>query len=153
MKYDSTASTLEHIQNVRNGISEVIKELLDSAKNHDSSKLGPEEKDIFDEFSTRLKNSTYGSEEYNGFLKTMKKALDHHYANNRHHPEFFENGIHGMNLLDLIELMVDWNAATKRHGNGDILKSIEKNQERFGYSDELKGILINTAHWLKEKSV
>ena len=30
----------------------------------------------------------------------------------------------------------------------DILKSIELNQERFGYSDEIKHILINTAHQL-----
>ena len=37
---------------------------------------------------------------------------------------------------------------TLRHDDGDILKSIELNQERFGYSDEIKHILINTAHQL-----
>lgn len=36
-------------------------------------------------------------------------------------------------------------AATLRHNNGDLRKSIEMNQRRFGYSDELKQILLNTA--------
>ena len=37
-------------------------------------------------------------------------------------------------------------AAVKRHEDGDILLSIELNQRRFGYSDELKQILINTVN-------
>lgn len=49
-----------------------------------------------------------------------------------------------MNLVDLIEMLCDWVAATKRHEDGDILKSLEINQKRFGYSDEFKNILKNT---------
>jgi hypothetical protein len=33
---------------------------------------------------------------------------------------------------------------TMRHNDGDIWRSIEINQKRFGYSDELKAILQNT---------
>jgi hypothetical protein len=58
----------------------------------------------------------------------------------------FENGIQGMNLVDLVEMICDWKAATLRHENGDIFKSIEMNQNRFGYSDELKQIFINTVN-------
>jgi hypothetical protein len=39
---------------------------------------------------------------------------------------------------------MDWKAATLRHADGDILKSIEINQKRFGYSDDLKEIFKNT---------
>ena len=74
----------------------------------------------------------------------MKIALDHHYAENRHHPEHFENGIQEMNIVDICEMIADWKAASLRHADGDIMKSIEINQKRFGYSDELKSILINT---------
>ena len=74
----------------------------------------------------------------------MQVALDHHYANNSHHPEHYKNGIMGMDLIDLIEMICDWKAATERNANGDIMKSIEINQKRFNYSDELKQILINT---------
>ena len=41
-------------------------------------------------------------------------------------------------------MMADWKAASLRHSDGDIYKSIEINQKRFGYSDELKQIFINT---------
>ncbi len=49
-----------------------------------------------------------------------------------------------MTLVDLIELLCDWKAATMRHSTGNIRESIEKNQRRFGYSDALKQIFLNT---------
>ena len=56
-----------------------------------------------------------------------------------------------MNLMQLVEMICDWYAASQRHEDGDIYKSIEINQERFGYSDELKSIFIRTIEWIKEK--
>jgi hypothetical protein len=141
----TNAQTLEHIQNVRNLINLAIRELLHRAEIHDQSKLGDIERQTFVEFTPKLKASTYGSEEYHGFLKAMKPALDNHYACNRHHPEHFgEAGILGMSLIDLLEMLLDWKASSGRHSNGNIWRSIEINQKRFGYSDELKGILQNT---------
>jgi hypothetical protein len=52
--------------------------------------------------------------------------------------------LESMNLVDIIELLSDWKAATGRCLNGDIYKSIEINQSRFGYTDEIKKIFINT---------
>jgi hypothetical protein len=112
---------------------------------HDQTKLESPEKEIFDEYTPKLKNTTYGSEEYSKYLKEMKIALDHHYKNNRHHPEHFNNGIRDMNLIDIIEMFCDWLSATERHDDGDIFKSIEYNQNRFGYSSDLKDIFDNTA--------
>lgn len=143
--YDSTNDTLKHIDQVRIFINELNYRLLDRANTHDVSKCHSPEKQIFDEYTPKLAESTYGSEEYKFYLNGMKVALDHHYAENRHHPEHFENGIKDMNLVDICEMIADWKAATLRHNNGDIYKSIEINQKRFGYSDELKQILINTA--------
>jgi hypothetical protein len=35
----------------------------------------------------------------------MGDGLKHHYAHNRHHPEFFgEDGVDGMSLVDVIEM-------------------------------------------------
>lgn len=53
-----------------------------------------------------------------------------------------------MNLIDIMEMVCDWLAATHRHDTGDIMVSLEKNQERFGYSDELKQIFLNTVKYL-----
>lgn len=103
---------------------------------------------MFDEYSSNLKHCTYGSEEYKSFLDGLKPALNIHYANNRHHPEHFADGIRGMNLLDVLEMICDWKASSERHADGNIYRSIEINQSRFGYSDEVKDILKNTVDFL-----
>ena len=57
-----------------------------------------------------------------------------------------------MNLYDLIEMFYDWRAATERGVNGDIMKSIKINANRFGISKQLKQILINTENYEKAKT-
>ena len=49
-----------------------------------------------------------------------------------------------MTLIDILEMLVDWKAATKRNLNGDITKSINLNQKRFNIDDQLTKILHNT---------
>lgn len=143
-KFETMVQTYEHKQNVSKFISFILHDLIIRSIYHDNSKLESPEVDIFTEYTPKLANSTYGSEEYHQFLKEMKPALDNHYANNPHHPEHYDNGIKDMDLVDLIEMICDWKAATLRHNDGDIYKSIELNQKRFGYSDELKQIFKNT---------
>ena len=53
-----------------------------------------------------------------------------------------------MNLLDLLEMVLDWVAATQRLAGGDVRQSIEINQARFGYSDDIKRLMINTVEYL-----
>ena len=139
--YDSSADTLLHIKRVGNFLHKVSMELLARADNHDGSKLRSPEKEIFDIYTPKLKGTTYGSEEYKGYLKEMNKALDSHYALNHHHPEHYEDGINDMDLIDLIEMICDWRAATERHADGDIRTSIIKNAERFKISPQLEKIL------------
>lgn len=157
---DSRIETYKHIQAVQRLMSRVLNCLLERLNVHDQSKLVSPEVEVFDEFTPKLAGSTYGSDEYKSYLSAMKPALDHHYAVNSHHPEYhalsgsgvgidpelLTNGvaIRSMSLLDILEMLVDWKAATLRHNDGDIRRSIEINQKRFGYSDELKQILLNT---------
>ena len=142
--------TIKHIDTVRRAIDIVIKELEIRKDLHDKTKLEEPEFTTFLIYTEKLKGSTYGSTEYNQFLKDMKPALDHHYANNRHHPEHFTNGIDGMNLIDIIELFCDWKSATLRHDDGDINKSIELNKKRFQLSDQLESIFKNTVSCFSE---
>jgi hypothetical protein len=129
----------------------IISELATRGPFHDSSKTSSPEVEVFDEYSPKLKGLTYGSDEYRKCLRAMKPAIEHHYKLNRHHPEHFENGIRGMNLVDLTEMFCDWLAASKRHDNGDIFKSIEMNAQRFGYDQVMIDILTNTARLLGEE--
>lgn len=147
----SIEQTKKHKAFVKKFMDNLILKLVNRAVEHDNSKLKEPEASIFEKYTPLLKNTTYGSDEYKKYLKEMEPALHHHYSNNRHHPEHFEQGVNDMNLVDLIEMTCDWYAATLRHSDGDINKSIEINKKRFGISDQLATILSNTVIHLFEK--
>jgi len=86
---ETNAATQQHINLVRSLLRKAAVDLLVRGEVHDLSKFSPEEAEAFAEVTPRLRSSTYGSEEYKGFLRELGPALGHHYANNRHHPEFF----------------------------------------------------------------
>ena len=201
MSYDSRPDTHEHIGQVRGLLLGVAAGLTERAHRHDRSKLESPEREVFDEFTPKLRDSTYGSDEYKSFLGGMGEGLRHHYEVNDHHPEHFPaapahetsirvgtayhpsgdeytvaaadcdqcdwtergdeggvrdaaasherehhepGGIHAMNLIQLTEMLCDWIAATRRHADGDIHRSIDQNAERFGYGDELCRLLHDT---------
>jgi len=144
--------TYQHINNVMHYLSQMQKHLINRMFDHDRTKLSTPEVECFTRTTERLKGLTYGSDEYKECLKDMKVALDHHYANNRHHPEHFENGVFDMNLIDIMEMFCDWYAACQRHDDGDIYKSIEINKKRFNLSEPLTQILINTVPLLNKEA-
>lgn len=146
--YDSSVDTLKHIKRVNELLIKFSSQLLERAMVHDESKLEPEEKELFDEYTPKLKDATYGSDEYKQFLIHLQPALQHHYKMNSHHPEHYPNGIDGMSLFDLVEMFCDWKAATERTRGGDISKSIEINKSRFSMSDQLVSIFKNTVERL-----
>lgn len=143
--YDSRADTLAHIRRVNELLLCCMSVLSLRAAVHDNSKLEEPEKATFDVCTLKLKAMAYGSDEYKAALAELKPALDHHYAANSHHPEHFTNGVDGMNLFDLVEMLMDWKAATERmKGGGDIRRSLEINRDRFKISPQLESILANT---------
>jgi hypothetical protein len=141
--------TWEHIDLVTRLLVRMQCEIGKRIVTHDRSKLQPPEVSVFTEYTPKLATSTYGSEEYKQMLKEMKPALDFHYSHNRHHPEHFEDGVEGMNLIDLLELICDWKAASCRHNDGSIWRSIEINTQRFNLSPQLVEILKNTVRLLE----
>jgi hypothetical protein len=136
--------TDNHITHVKGLLLYVIYLLSARAANHDRTKMNPPEVAAFSEFTEKLDAVTYGSAEYQQCLEGLAPALKHHYATNRHHPEHFKDGIHDMNLIDIVEMLADWMAASRRHADGDILKSIAHNRNRFGMGAQLTQILLNS---------
>jgi len=112
---------------------------------HDLSKYKWDEAKHFARVIFDLRGLTYGTEEYKKSLEEIKPAINLHYKRNSHHPEYYKNGFSDMSYLDKLEMIIDWQAATKRHKDGDIFKSLEMNQKRFGYSDADKKWLIDIA--------
>lgn len=154
--YDSRPETREHIACVRYFLHGAIGDLYGRCHKHDASKLVSPEVEAFDIATPKLANLEYGSEEYKESLRELGSALDHHFVHNDHHPEHYENGVRGMSLMALLEMLCDWRAASERvkqrTDDPEKVKTFESglafNQERFGYSDELAGILLNTAREL-----
>ena len=91
MSYDSTKDTKKHIAKVKQYVYACADTLYERGELHDWDKIEDlVEKELFDEYTPKLANCTYGSDEYKSFLDGLKPALDRHYANNRHHPEHFK---------------------------------------------------------------
>ena len=152
--------TRKHQQEVSKLLLIFAQELMKRAMVHDNSKLKSPEREMFIEYTPKLKNTTYGSDEYNKHLEEMKKCLSHHYKVNKHHPEYNDiNGftfssnndpIESMDMLDIVEMLLDWLAATQRHADGDIGKSISKNEERFGINKQLSQVFRNTVALIEQ---
>lgn len=140
--------TRAHINRVRHYLHEAIDKLVDRAEQHDASKMQNPELEGFAAAKQRLAECRFPSPEYDASLVALKPTLDHHYAHNRHHPEHWPNGVNDMTLIDLIEMLCDWKAATERQLDGNIRKSVEHNAWKHKMSPQLKGIFENTVREL-----
>jgi hypothetical protein len=146
---DSTPITQKHIMRVR--------ELLDLAATglsrrgivHDASKFSEVEKRPLDEMQRLIDEegqAPYGSDEYKRRAVLLGPMLEHHYANNSHHPEHYPDGVNGMDLFDVVEMFFDWKAASERGDESSI--GLTHSVERFKIGPQLASILANTAERL-----
>ena len=102
--FECRYETQKHIEKVRKYIRFITDKLTTRGVNHDMVKLESPEVEIFAEHTAVLKDLEYNSPEYKQHLDAMKVALDHHYANCRHHTEHFQNGINDMNFLSDLQI-------------------------------------------------
>lgn len=145
------AETLEHIAQVQSYLHAIAQELMMRGTVHDRSKLREPEIGTFARLTPKLKKLEYGTQEYSEALKELGPALKHHYENNSHHPEHYENGIADMTLVDVIEMFCDWMAATKRmKDGGDMRKSVKVNQQRFNMPEMLTQVFLNTIEFVED---
>lgn len=134
---------VDHKQRVAKYMQIVANELSKRAAIHDNSKFSPEEYEAYESAFPDLQRYAYGTPEFKAVLDTIQPAIQHHYAVNDHHPEFFEQGINQMSLVQVIEMICDWIAASER-SQTDIGKGLEINKQRFGIDDQLCAIIKTT---------
>lgn len=134
---------LKHKEKVRRRLLFLSNELRKRAEEHDNSKLRNPEIGYLIEMD-REPRYPYNSPEYFDKMRRWQKFFDHHYANNRHHPDHFKNGILDMTLTDICEYLVDIISYYDEMHVNDAIDTIEKQQNRFGLGDQLSQILINT---------
>jgi hypothetical protein len=146
--FDSAPDTLAHIKRVRSLLAVMEAHLAHRGTVHDASKLTEPEKSAYDRVVPEMRKHPYGSPENKAATAELGPALLHHFANNSHHPEHYPEGIDGMDLLDVVEMLCDWRAAAERApGNGAVRMDV--NRERYGIEPQLATILSNTLRrWL-----
>lgn len=142
-------ATMQHIERVRNLINKVAIELIRRGEKHDQSKLEPPEVAAFTAQTPALAKLEFGTAEYEASKQQLGEALIHHYAKNRHHPEHHKDGVNSMNLVDILEMFIDWKAGSERQHNGNLKKSIEYNGNKFGLSPQLIRIFENSIDLLE----
>lgn len=130
--------------------TQISDHLRTRASIHDASKLVSPERLHFERANLELGKHEYGTPEYNASReKHLGTALNHHWKNNRHHPEHYAGGIFDMCLLDVIEMLCDWKAATEREQGAAIDVSITKNTKRYDLTTATAKVFTNTVRWME----
>jgi hypothetical protein len=88
--------------------------------------------------------ASFGSPEYEAIRQEIEPALDHHYAENQHQAEHFKNGVAGMNLIDLMEMVCAWVSAAAQRSDSTALSNLPKSADRFHIGSQLAQIMANT---------
>jgi hypothetical protein len=138
----------EHQELVKKLIYAVCDELETRGAEHDQDKLEtPEIYEVYEDVFDELDDCEYGSPEYKKIFKRpdVAEAKEMHVTENRHHPEFFKDGVKDMNLVDLVEMVCDWCAANQRSVDPSYLEeSLEINCKNLGITGLAKNWLKNT---------
>ncbi len=136
-------SILSHKKSVREKLLFLSRELEKRATNHDNSKLQKPELGWLIQMDKEGREK-YGSKEYFEKMNKWKIFFDHHYKNNRHHPEHYSNNIEGMNLVDLVELFCDIQSYVREPHVDKALDIFNNYAKRFHIDEQLLQILKNT---------
>ena len=123
----------------RETVAEFLHNLSDyfraRAREHDQSKLMFDEFEGFARINRVARNHAYGTKEYEESMASEKEpggAIHLHFSRNAHHPEFHDSP-KDMGLLDLMELVIDWKAATLTYGTNTLAESMPVQRKRFDF--------------------
>jgi len=141
---DVLCDTILHVSEIQEALEEMSSELRKRGLAHDRTKFQELEFDAFTSTRLRFKKVDYGTPEYKALVDEIKPVVDHHYANNRHHPNYHEHGINSMTLIDIAEMLADWKVAARRSPNNKFKDTLEFAFNKHGISKQLGQIIKNT---------
>jgi hypothetical protein len=144
--------TYKHIGRVRQLLGEFAIEMIKRGDHHDASKFEPVELEPLQRMQDLIDAegpAQFGTDEYNRRTAMLGDMITHHRANNSHHPEYYPDGIAGMDLFDLVEMFFDWKAASER-GESPTM-NLAAACDKYNVSSQLRSILFNTAERLGYK--
>lgn len=121
---------IRHHRHVSYLLRQLARELENRADLHDLSVLEIDEFEGRAEIQHIIRKYPYDSPEYRESIED-NTSLQLHYSRNRHHPEYHERGINGMDFVDFIEMVVDWLGASRTYRNTSFEDGLKSQVERF----------------------
>jgi hypothetical protein len=140
---------LSHQAQVKARLSALARELEKRADLHDLSNFKADEFEGFVEINQIARKYPFGSPEYKASISD-NKTIELHFSRNRHHPEFFANGISDMNFVDFVEMVIDWLGASAVYGTGAFEDALQKQIERFDLQPDEINLIRLIVRWFGE---
>ena len=141
--------TIMHISEVQENLSQMRAILEARGISHDRTKFLAIEFDAFVKARPKFKKANYGSPEYQECVDMIKPSIEHHHANNRHHTAFHKGSFSDMNLFDVLEMLADWKAASRRSPDLSFADSLPKAFEKYSIPEDMQKHIMATLKYLK----
>lgn len=148
------ATIMRHRDALRLNAQRLIHELERRSLAHDLSKLSTDEIEGFVRINRAAREHAYGSEEYVESMRREKAptgCITLHLSRNSHHPEFHEND-RDMGWLDIIEMVLDWKAASDTYGKNTLRDGLAVHRERFEFTEAQWWLIEQVVDWLEPRS-
>jgi len=145
------STIIAHRDHVRLNMGKLSNEIERRALAHDLSKLSAEEMAGFVRINRAAREHPYGSEEYRESLASENRkdgCIAIHYERNSHHPEHYDSPKE-MGFLDLIEMVMDWKAASDTYGKMTLRGSLPHHRERFDFTPEQWWLIESVVDWIE----
>jgi len=136
---------LKHKEQIAVLLAKFAAELTYRSAVHDNSKFSPDEFDVHSDNVNHFNKYLFDTKEEKELKERLMPAGILHRKRNRHHPEHFEDGIDGMNLIDILEMLCDWKSASTRVSGDSLRKGLPILKNKYNISPQLLKILENTA--------
>ena len=132
---------IRHREKVNDSLNLLADELRRRGRVHDDSKLrAVDEFGAFVEINTGGRRYEFNSLEMNAILIRHGEAIELHKSRNSHHPEYHED-LTAMPLLDVIEMVIDWQAAASTYGKTPLADSKKIMLERYDFTEAQKWVI------------
>ena len=148
-------TVLRHVGFVQDGLEDLAGEFRRRARVHDRSKLQADEWDGFVQINRAAREFPPNSPEYRDSLKSQTGpdgCITKHYSRNSHHPEYHDS-VEQMGFLDIVEMVIDWNAAAKTYGTMTLRESLPHHRDRFGFTDAQWWLIEQVVEWLEQSGL
>ena len=141
------AALVRHQKHVEANMGQLAAELIRRGHMHDQSKLSPSELDGFVEIHHIAREYPLGTPEYEAAMRDAT-CIKEHFSNNSHHPEYHEK-TEDMGWLDLIEMVLDWKAASDTYGHKTVRECLDYQKERHSFSSDQWWLILQIVDWIE----